>query len=690
MVAQASTAKVTIYGRTLVNLLGTDGNCEDKSKWTFIGNSASDDTTTFVYGSRSIKLVPTSNHNIMKRQVALTIGKYYLLMAQANQSPTATGYKIVQRNSDIADGTVDASQNMTIDGTWRTGYIKFSPTVSNPYIGLYRGGSDSVDKTAFVDGFRLYEVDAATYAKIDVDPEYSGDKLADKFPYVDSAKHVQGATVRKAGKNLLSAYVDSLTTSGSQSVPYVLDTFGTGSNKFNLNAAPSQQYSISFTAEGSDALFSIYSVNASGAQESPALYLSPGAGTKNGTFTTRSTTVALVVYLQSNTSAAVRFSNWQLELGSVATSFKPHNADYIYLQTNLASKPDGSVRDLAYEREGIWYKEKLWVTGVVLDGSAAWSNHAAPLYAGSKRVYLNNTGQNWVASGASEDKSRVTRFDGVIIPNIDPGIVTDAQVISGGGPFNLYMSVSNALTGFGDSYVPSNADWKAYFYGWKMNNGTFGTPYDGTGTKTWTVWNATSNTGAVTTAPTSMAAGWTPYTIDYVLAQSIEEVILGGEGVISLASGGNQVELLEGVVLREKVVPTTGGSTADYHINAVGVPSASDNPLKYRNSKILKVFKNGVDDTANWSFVVTLAYGSQRVYQSKTIFDASAEYTVTYTVLDKHTYTANAIEAKVEYQSTAKSIQGVIVQQAADNTTQIEILVRSMAEMYKRVKALGG
>ncbi|WP_221175439.1 hypothetical protein [Brevibacillus panacihumi] len=38
---------------------------------------------------------------------------------------------------------------------------------------------------AYMDGVRIYEIDKATYDKIDVDPNYTGDKLAQKFPYTD-------------------------------------------------------------------------------------------------------------------------------------------------------------------------------------------------------------------------------------------------------------------------------------------------------------------------------------------------------------------------------------------------------------------------------------------------------------------------------------------------------------------------
>lgn len=54
----------------------------------------------------------------------------------------------------------------------------------------------------------LYEVDQATYNKINVDPEYSGQKLADKFPYVQGVQHLN-PVMNIAGTNPSYLYTNT-------------------------------------------------------------------------------------------------------------------------------------------------------------------------------------------------------------------------------------------------------------------------------------------------------------------------------------------------------------------------------------------------------------------------------------------------------------------------------------------------
>lgn len=176
--------------RNLVNLLGEDGNCEDTGRWSYIGNNASLDSSNFLYGTKSIKLTSISNHNIMKKQMSnLKVGGYYLLAVNFKGDSSSVEWRLVFNNSDITTSTVDKYVDITCDGTWKFAYFKFSPTVHSPYVGMYRGGTDS-GVSGYVDGFRVYEIDQDTYNKIDVDPAFTGEELAKKFPYVDSYPNI--------------------------------------------------------------------------------------------------------------------------------------------------------------------------------------------------------------------------------------------------------------------------------------------------------------------------------------------------------------------------------------------------------------------------------------------------------------------------------------------------------------------
>jgi hypothetical protein len=85
----------------------------------------------------------------------------------------------------------------------------------------------------------------------------------------------------------------------------------------------------------------------------------------------------------------------------------------------------------------------------------------------------------------------------------------------------VYISISQADSGWGDTYTPLAEEQKAMMKGYKMNNGTFGQAYNGTGTKTWTTFDATSNTGSVTVCPTGIAANWVGYKLHYQLKSPV-------------------------------------------------------------------------------------------------------------------------------------------------------------------------
>ncbi|OBZ08039.1 phage tail protein [Bacillus sp. FJAT-26390] len=177
------------------------------------------------------------------------------------------------------------------------------------------------------------------------------------------------------------------------------------------------------------------------------------------------------------------------------------------------------------------------------------------------------------------------------------------------------------------------------------------------------------------TIPSGRAAlKYTPHTLDYQLATAVEETIVV-EGAIGLQSGGNQIELLEGVVVREKIIPSLDTSANDrYYINEKGVVSfIADNPLKYKADKILAVYRNGVEDKFWYPYINSNLQNGAAVRIEKYNYDPSAEYTVTYTVLDKHIYTSNIIDATVTYQTTLGGTVAKNTQDITDIKTQNDV-----------------
>ncbi|ACT00231.1 hypothetical protein [Paenibacillus sp. JDR-2] len=663
-----SPGNVTVYGRTLVNLLGKVGAFDGGdgtvasgwSKGAFGQYVAANGTQTITALAGD-----TSTERVVARSNAFTLyaGKYYIFLVDVTVTGTGRGFAQVYSPTPLLSVQDSTTTNRTIA-------LKIQPA-ADQVVSIYLKNTENTGGTgsAVFDNARFIEVSTADFTKANVDVDWTGDKLAEKLPYIESVKHLQGAAVRKVGKNLVPPFTDPAWTLHSLAAvdsPYSLTLNATSTGyKVSTIMIPSvagQTYTFKMGGNGwryVDAYASDQTTNLGSRVAYAQATASPV------TFTTPANTAYLKIGLDNgNLINTFTFTDLQLELGSVVVAFQPYNADYFNVPTILASNLDGSIRDSVYVRDGQLVKLKRWITGVLLDGSQTWSNSGLSS-TGFKEVRMAAL-TNAIGGALSYAQAYLTRPDGqpmkygTSTAEINSFYIATSDKVP-------YFRISNSDTGFADAYTPSVAEWKAFFYGYKMNNGTFGTPYDGTGTKTWTLWNATSNTGAVTTVPSTLAAGFTPYTLDYVLATSVEEVISGDVGSIALAPGGNQLELLEGVIVREKVTPklSVGANPNLYHINNADTNygDLSTGKLKNRSAKIIAIYKDRNIDPS-WTIKTGgTSYGLDRAECTQANFDPNADYFVTYILLEKYLYTANATDAKVEYQTT---LGGTVAQNTQD------------------------
>jgi hypothetical protein len=368
------------------------------------------------------------------------------------------------------------------------------------------------------------------------------------------------------------------------------------------------------------------------------------------------------------------FTNPMLNIGSTALPFEPFEEDYLFLETKLHSSVDGSVYDeLIPTKTG--YEKFSKIKEIVLDGSLAWEMSSGSssgfkevripegaLY-GSNRVYASATG---------------IKYDGKIMYNAISA-ASDTMHI---GSTHFYLRIPNTDSGWGDSYTPTAQEIQAYFYGWKMNNGTFGTPYNGTGTKTWIPWSATSNTGAVITVPTTPSSDITNKVFDYYklvyqLSAPVREPVRY-EGGISLREGQNIVEIGSGVIVREKVNPVY--NSGFYYVNRTTVAGSN---LKNRAAKILKVYRNGTEDN-KWVWIAdSTAYGTERITLTEADYDPTAVYEVTYLVLDKYLFTSNPVDLLGSYEPNLNKAVDSLINRQTNAETKISILEKGMREVFQ-------
>lgn len=615
--SQNSPLDVQIEGRTLVNLLGTQGR-----------------TAT----SATVTLDPA---------------KYYVLVNE--------------------DGT-----NVTVDEVSQTVPYKFT-------------GKSSVSLSWTSGKVALYEVDATEYSNILT--TWTASEVNRRYPYVDSVQHVQNPYVVCEGENLLPPFNEwTLHANARVKSPYELELNATVANQMTditIPCLPNQQYY--FKGNGSEKYYiAVLDAN-------KAWIADMFIDKTEQSFTTPSNAKYLKVTTRNSTSGTFTFTNPILNLGSTAKPFVPRKPSTLFAEVKIGQIAD--KKDILWKDGQDWKILKQIEKDKVLDGSLGW-NFASD-FTGYKRVLV--TLENNALNGG---KQILAKFDGKIAEQYlnNPTKADQFNFFGVNDPFagQLYISISDTDSGWGETYTPTQAEIQAFFWGWRMCNGTYGVPYDGTGTKTWHPIGDTDLSRAVTTCPTSPAPTISEgkisyYKLSYVRSTPVTEIVTDKVEGDLVVNGATQIEVGSGVVIREKITPVRGDNgiyTNYYYINSINHVSnpANQKLLKNKPLKLLAVYKSGVLDKG-WTLESGFPdyyYGGGGAYIPVSDFDSTAEYTVTYLVLDRHLFTTNILAVTATYDSSLKSVVDSVVAKQSDIAAQVSVNVRAIAELYKRVKALGG
>src|SRR5690606_16294460 len=130
--------------------------------------------------------------------------------------------------------------------------------------------------------------------------------------------------------------------------------------------------------------------------------------------------------------------------------------------------------------DGKYYKIKRFHE-IILDGNLDWQ--LPEQYNGYKVVRVNGIAPNSITRSGI-----VVKYDGKILYGDGSGNTSTAPDLTnqiGGG--NLFISLDNNNTGWGNNYTPTPEEIKAYFNGWKMyqRGQPSNVPYNGVGEKAW-------------------------------------------------------------------------------------------------------------------------------------------------------------------------------------------------------------
>lgn len=535
------------------------------------------------------------------------------------------------------------------------------------------------------DDVRLYEITQAEYnalppATFSLDS--SNKWIADKYAYVDDMKTIRNPYLIKSGENLLPPIAEVNQTSLGALVPiavnapYSVSLTTTATNQFlangRVNLLPNTQYTLSLESPlGAGFKGFINQTKVDGTASAGGQLILELSTSKTATFVTSSDiSYALVFYGNSTGTGTFTVTNPMLNLGTTALPFKPNADDYLFFpNVQLASNMDNTIYDTLYKRDGKYWKLSRFKT-MDLDGSLPWSNPNNAT--GYKRVAAN-IGTSVIASS-----QKVTKYDGKVLGAIG---AIDGAVLNADG--NLYLDVAMTDSGWGDSYNPTNVEVQAYFYGWKMSstNTSSPAPYMGSGNKYWysigsvpldSQWYTSANVTPITQI-------LKPYKLQYQLANpTVEEIAV--EGDITLHEGLNQVDVGNGMIVRERLNPQSdGASPPNYtfaNMQVTGnVPAAL---LKYRNNGILAIYKNGLLDK-EWHIDTAVPQGKNRAWIEATNYDQSAAYTVTY-IAEQYSLTSNVQSIQGEYPSNLKTVVDTLATNQADVVTRVGVLENTQAQ----------
>lgn len=191
-------AHVGFKGRTLVNLLGREGNCENLTGWLSSAGSLTVDNANARYGlySHKFTLSATSGTSFRDFTGKFQAGKYYLLAVDVKNGNASSGVRLIA--NFVSSTTLNHS--LTTSTSFVTQCLRIPPSAfaSATRVDIAFGVSGATGQYAFADGFRLYEVSASEYAAMDNMTEA---EIAARYPYTEGISNVDNVYIHRLGSD---------------------------------------------------------------------------------------------------------------------------------------------------------------------------------------------------------------------------------------------------------------------------------------------------------------------------------------------------------------------------------------------------------------------------------------------------------------------------------------------------------
>ena len=687
--------KFTIQGKTIINLLGKDGNCENVSVWGDYQCTHVLDSTNKVFGSNGMKITLNSTSSqINSRNIYLTSGNYYFLSAYVKNG-NATNITLAVGGRGYTTTLVTNTTGFT-----RIGIPILATGAETAVIVVVNGSSGQY---AYVDGIMVNEITATEYA-------LGTTALLANYPYVDSYSCLQNPYVEVRHDNLVR------NGNGEEGIgwwtPYTGSSLSIVNNRFNVTTTSNgvgvyqdikvksnTSYYINGNVTGNTSIV-IYGIS-----DSNTLLISGNGSFNSGIYTT------IRVYMFNSLIGTGTADSIMLVEGSIApTSYVSSRVEKCVIEGKFTS--DDSF---IYENGKI-------------SGLKNW-RHPGPLFGkdydwqfGSDGVGLKQILLPSMFKGNSVPNSqKCVKYDGEILTNgksstSSPYLLPGADYCDFDPAYSnpVQISISDSDTGWVDSIIPNADEVKAFMNGWKAITVSGGGRYIGwisvlstspgtdisnyptgvastlsvatTGTTSVTVAdasrfsvgdsiaiygnpvttissiagnvvtvaaaqsaqaigvvvlredNGTTDIRTLTYCKNNVAPGYDGYQLHYKLAnaESITDINTHIHGDIpKFDVGDNYLNIDSGIVLSEINNPWSDGTNVHLNKYGNGFPSATQ--LKNKVEVINQVYKNNVSDIQKWTplFLDGYGYGNERMYVTiaSGSYDSNATYTVDYKIL---------------------------------------------------------
>lgn len=328
--AVTSPVGVTVKGRTYKNILGTDGDCEDTSKWSAYSGEIYLDSTNKIFGNNAFKVVITGEIGLVSlfkyaENIPFNNIKNYLISAYVKNGTTS---------------------QVTLEASWASVSSEYFTGVSYKRVGIKLSASQiqNIDTLSsvqvvfygtngqygYVDGIMINEITSDEYNNLTID------QLMAKYNYINNTKSTVCGCVRRVGKNLFDGEMElgTITETGNLYSTTIVRT------KNFIPIESNTIYKISQNGVSKEVHTRFYDINKN------HISISTGANI----FTPQNAKFLRFYY----STGFENMDKLQLEKGTVATPYEPYTESTQYLPNvgELRSLPNG-VKDELNITQGI-------------------------------------------------------------------------------------------------------------------------------------------------------------------------------------------------------------------------------------------------------------------------------------------------------------------------------------------------